>query len=199
VGTAPARPHRLVVVAGGQTGVDRAALDAAIALGVEYRGWCPKGGWAEDLTEPPGLLALYPGLSETDSADPAERTRLNVRDSDATIVIAPGTPTGGTALAIEAAQIVSRPVLRLRPDPATDGLRSARDFLAAVRDRRTPSLGPDGSDVLAVSFAGPRESESPGIYRAGRALAEELLKPPSNGAPDRLGAWSESLRPSSSR
>ena len=38
----------LTIVSGGQTGVDRAALDVAIELGIPYRGWCPKGGWAED-------------------------------------------------------------------------------------------------------------------------------------------------------
>ena len=50
----------LTIVSGGQTGVDRAALDVAIELGIPYRGWCPKGGWAEDMPNPPGVLALYP-------------------------------------------------------------------------------------------------------------------------------------------
>jgi hypothetical protein len=45
---------------GGQTGVDRAALDAAVLLGRPYEGWCPKGGWAEDFLRPPGLLTIYP-------------------------------------------------------------------------------------------------------------------------------------------
>ena len=45
---------------GGQTGVDRAALDIAGKNHIEICGWCPKGGWAEDLPSPPGLLADYP-------------------------------------------------------------------------------------------------------------------------------------------
>jgi hypothetical protein len=69
------------IVSGGQSGVDRAALDVAIARGIPYGGWCPKGGWAEDMPAPPGLLAHYPHLRETPSADPAERTAWNVRDS----------------------------------------------------------------------------------------------------------------------
>lgn len=42
----------LTIVSGGQTGVDRAALDVAIEQGIPYRGWCPKGGWAEDRPSP---------------------------------------------------------------------------------------------------------------------------------------------------
>ena len=76
---------KLIIVSGGQTGVDRAALDAAIARGIAYGGWCPQGGWAEDCPEPPGVLARYPLLRETPSADPAQRTEWNVRDSDASL------------------------------------------------------------------------------------------------------------------
>src|SRR5581483_11936953 len=62
------------ILSGGQTGVDRAALDAAITRGLPCGGWCPKGGWAEDMPGPPGLLALYPMLQETPLGDPAQRT-----------------------------------------------------------------------------------------------------------------------------
>ena len=86
------------IVSGGQTGVDRAALDVAIELGIPYGGWCPRGGWAEDMPAPPGLLSRYPLLRETAGSDPAERTRLNVRDSDATLVLCPGgRPAGDRA------------------------------------------------------------------------------------------------------
>ena len=77
----------ITILSGGQTGVDRAALDAAIERGLAYRGWCPRGGSAEDLPEPPGLLARYPHLRETPEADPAERTRRNVRDGDRLLVL----------------------------------------------------------------------------------------------------------------
>src|SRR6478672_329462 len=77
----------LTIVSAGQTGVDRAALDVAIELGIAYRGWCPKGGWAEDRPSPPGVLALYPGLGETPHADPRQRTEWNVRDCDRLMVL----------------------------------------------------------------------------------------------------------------
>ena len=75
------------IFSGGQTGVDRAALDVAIERGMSWGGWCPKGGWAEDLTEPPGLLAKYPHLRETPDSHPLQRTEWNVRDSNAMLII----------------------------------------------------------------------------------------------------------------
>ena len=96
----------MIIVSGGQSGVDRAALDVAVARGIDYAGWCPRGGWAEDLTEPPGLLARYPHLRETPSADPAQRTEWNVRESDATLILIEGAGLGllrGTRLAREKA------------------------------------------------------------------------------------------------
>lgn len=77
-------PLFAAIRSGGQTGVDRGALDAARAAGVPIVGWCPAGGWAEDLTETPGLLTDYPELRETPSPEPAQRTEWNVRDSDVT-------------------------------------------------------------------------------------------------------------------
>jgi hypothetical protein len=71
---------RLNVRSGGQSGVDRAALDVAIAHSIPYSGWCPLGGWAEDFPTPPGLLAAYPQLTETPSAETEQRTAWNVRD-----------------------------------------------------------------------------------------------------------------------
>jgi hypothetical protein len=67
--------------------VDRAALDVGIALGLRQGGWCPSGGWAEDMPGPPGLLAHYPALKETPAIDPVQRTRWNVRDSDRTLIL----------------------------------------------------------------------------------------------------------------
>src|SRR5262245_62085561 len=102
------------IISGGQTGVDRAALDAAIELGIPYGGWCPQDGWAEDCPHPPGLLARYPELRATPLADPAQRTEWNVRDADASLIIvdARGVPASrGTALAAEFAGGYGKPLL----------------------------------------------------------------------------------------
>lgn len=79
------------VISGGQTGADRAALDWACENGVPHGGWCPKGRMAAD-----GPLAPHYQLCETDSAGYRQRTKLNVRDSDATLVLNTGTLDGGT-------------------------------------------------------------------------------------------------------
>jgi hypothetical protein len=147
------------IVSGGQTGVDRAALDAAMALGLPYGGWCPRGGWAEDCPTPPGLLASYPGLKETPSKDPARRTRLNVRDSDRTLILVDAsgpTTSRGTALTLRLAGRYGRPHLLVDLD-RSDAIDRIRAWLAEA--------GPD----LTLNVAGPRESGAPGIYAKARA------------------------------
>ena len=96
---ARARMSRVLIVSGGQTGVDRAAWAAAIELGLPIGGWVPKGRLAEDGEIP----ARYAGLREAESAEPAVRTALNVRDSDATLIFSHGPLTGGSRLTFDTA------------------------------------------------------------------------------------------------
>lgn len=86
------------IISGGQTGVDRAGLDVAIALGIPHGGWCPKGRKAEDGTIP----AIYQ-IQETPKTNYKQRTGWNVRDSDGTLILTLGEPTGGTAATIKLA------------------------------------------------------------------------------------------------
>ena len=74
---------------GGQSGVDRAALDFARKHNMEICGWCPKGGWAEDYPVAPGILAVYPELQETPESEPWQRTLWNMRDAQAILTIMP--------------------------------------------------------------------------------------------------------------
>ena len=148
---------------GGQTGADRAALDAAKAAGLQICGWCPKGGWAEDMSEPPGLLKEYPELVETESANVGQRTELNVRDSDATLIIVAGQQdiSSGTALTIEIAKQYKRPYF-----VADAGKMTAKEIAEWLS-----TLG----DGLTLNIAGPRESKSTGIYNKSYKLLNELF------------------------
>ena len=151
------------IVSGGQSGVDRAALDFAIARGIPYGGWCPKGGWAEDFPDPPGLLARYPDLRETSDSDTRRRTEMNVQDSDATLVLARSNASSpGSAFAITVAKTHMKPclIVDIDADDAADSIRVWLDENPAIR-------------VLGIG--GPRESEAPGIYRAALSLLETLL------------------------
>ncbi len=143
------------VVSGGQTGVDRAALDAARSRQLSCGGWCPRGRLAED-----GPIAGHYPLRETPSADPAQRTAWNVRDSDATLVLARGAPHGGSARAVEQARRLGRPL------QVVDLKRAAGSRIRAwLRE----------SAVATLNVAGPRESEASGIYAEALAFLLELL------------------------
>ncbi len=148
---------RLRIVSGGQTGVDRAALDAARSLGIVTGGWCPAGRWAED-----GPIPARYALQATESTDPAERTQRNARDSDATLVVAPEPLAGGTALTVEVAHRLNRPVFIAWPVPATV------DAAVAWIERSVPAGG-------TLNVAGPRESEVTGIGAASAAWLAAVL------------------------
>jgi predicted Rossmann fold nucleotide-binding protein DprA/Smf involved in DNA uptake len=93
------------IISGGQTGVDRAALDAAMAAGIALGGWCPKGRLAED-----GPLPDHYPLEETSSHRYRQRTQWNVRDSDGTLVLYWGELQGGTLATVKLADQYRRPL-----------------------------------------------------------------------------------------
>ena len=135
------------VISGGQTGVDRGVLDAALQLGVACGGWCPQGRRAEDGPIHP----RYP-LRETASDAYAERTRLNILNSDGTLVLVDGQPAGGTALTLSE---IRRRDLPCHIMPPTAG----RVMEAVAWIRR--------NQIRVLNVAGPRESEVRGVH--GRA------------------------------
>ncbi|MCS6851469.1 MAG: putative molybdenum carrier protein [Gemmataceae bacterium] len=162
---------RWMLRSGGQTGVDRAALDVALRTGLPYGGWCPRGGWAEDHPFAPGLLTSYPRLAETPSASPEQRTAWNVRDSHATLVLlrsGDGQCSPGTELTRLLAELVF-----LRPCAVVD--MSRPEAVVATREwlRRLTAVVDDQEVWLNV--AGPRESEVPGIYGAAFQFLMQLL------------------------
>lgn len=161
----------ITIGSGGQSGVDRAALDVALSEGLPYMGWCPRGGWAEDHPSPPGILTLYPRLIETPSAAPEQRTAWNVRDSHATLILIRGdelTRSPGTQFTRLCAELVF-----LRPCLVAD--LSRPEELAVVR--HWLSLIASGLSVVewVLNIAGPRESQAPGIYAEAKEFLGQLL------------------------
>lgn len=150
----------LTIVSGGQTGVDRGALEAAQAVGLGTGGWCPRGRRAED-----GVIPDRFPLRETASADYAERTACNVRDSDGTLLLAFGPLQGGSALTQALARDAGKPLLLL--DAGECRPRDALPTLVAF-------IVEHGIDRLNV--AGPRESEAPGAAVWARALITALAE-----------------------
>lgn len=145
------------LVSGGQTGVDRAALDVALELGLACGGWCPRGRRAEDGP----LAARYP-LAETPGTAYPQRTEWNVRDSDATLVLSLGPPDRGTSLTLALARRLGRPHLKLDPrNPAH--VAQVHAWLAA-------------RSIRVLNVAGPRESRVPGSYAAAAGFLRRLLE-----------------------
>ena len=141
----------LRIMSGGQTGFDRAALDAAVELGIPHGGWCPRNRLAED-----GRIPEQYRLKETESADYAVRTRLNVRDADATLILYREPLEGGTALTWQLAVQLEKPVFLV--ELGFPPIREA--FLKWIEENA----------IRTLNIAGPRESQRPGISHEARQL-----------------------------
>ena len=131
---------------------------------MEYGGWCPKGGWA--LRKPPGLLAQYPLLRETPSAEPMQRTKWNVPHADRLMILIDVSGIGvsrGTVATRDFALALGKPHSMIDLD--------AGDALAQALAR----AGKDPSDESSIGIAGPRESEVPSIYAKARPFACAVL------------------------
>ncbi|MCG6885906.1 MAG: putative molybdenum carrier protein [Proteobacteria bacterium] len=132
------------IITGGQTGVDRGALDAALAAGIPCGGWCPDGRKAEDGVIP----ARYP-VQVLPGAGYSQRTRQNVIDSDATLILYFGELEGGTAQTLTFCRRFGKPMRVLdlsclNPDAAAERVRQ---FLHEQRIRILNVAGPRASKV----------------------------------------------------
>ncbi len=144
------------VVSGGQTGVDRAALDWAIHHRIAHGGWCPKGRVSVD-----GPIPLRYQLQETESKGYRQRTQLNVRDSDATLVLNTGDLDGGTLQTVRFAQSLGKPHLVVQLDEGTPEA-SAKVVTAWLAKGM----------FVTINIAGPREEKRPGISALVAAVLE---------------------------
>jgi len=146
----------LKIISGGQTGVDRAALDVALALNTPCGGWCPKGRKAEDGTIPD----RYP-LEETESGSYPVRTEMNVREADGTLILTFGKLTGGTSLTAGLARKHKKPYIIIdlqKGEPAA----WVREW---IKKRQ----------VRVMNVAGPREGKNPGIHKLAFDFISEIL------------------------
>ena len=146
------------IVSGGQTGVDRAGLDAAMGVGLPIGGYCPKGRLAEDGIVPD----MYP-LIELTKGGYSARTEKNVIESDGTLILNMGKVTGGTKLTLECARKQNKPCLVVQLDN-TMKPDAARDWIAS-------------SNIAVLNVAGPRESKCPGLHAKALAFLRQVLMP----------------------
>lgn len=134
------------IISGGQSGVDRAALDFALENGISCGGYCPKGRLAED-----GIIDKKYPLLETQSSIYQERTRLNIEQSDAILVIFEKDLGKGTKLAIEFAEKTNKPIFVAKMPSNNQLLEEVIIWLNKLKPIR-------------LNIAGPRESSDMGIY-----------------------------------
>lgn len=150
------------IISGGQTGADRGALDAAVELGIDHGGYCPAGRRAED-----GRIPEHYRLTETASPAYPARTERNVLESDGTLLVTRGAPSGGSALTLALARSARRPLFHLdlsRPGDLADQVERVREWLRS-------------ESISVLNVAGPRESGCPGITHDVRALLLAALVP----------------------
>jgi hypothetical protein len=144
------------IVSGGQTGVDQAALTVAIRLSIPHGGWCPLGRRCEA-----GVIPSQFQLLEMPTPSYAARTRQNVIDSDATLILYRDQLAGGSLLTRQIADQLQQPLFLWN----LEGTLGAREIFAWFRD----------CDVATLNVAGPRESTSPGINAQACGVLTELL------------------------
>jgi hypothetical protein len=160
------------LIAGGQTGVDRAALDVALELGIPCGGWCPKGRKAED-----GVIHDRYPLAETPSGGYSQRTKWNIRDSDGTLILAWGKQAGGTLLTVNECIRTGRPHLEI---DLSDGgslaasVQTAREWVGSIWSVAC-STSPDlGLASIPQSTRKPERSSRSCSGERGHRLREKL-------------------------
>ena len=136
--------------------MDRAGLDAALDLGIPCGGWCPKGRRAVDGMIP----AKYP-LMETESRDYAERTRLNVLDSDGTLILNVEELGGGTEYTVNIAEREGKPFLVVALDQSPNP-QAVIDWI-------------EQNNIHILNVAGPREEKYPGIHDQAVSFLREIF------------------------
>lgn len=143
------------IISGGQTGVDRAALDFSIQHHIKCGGWCPKNRWAED-----GKIDLKYPLTETAEKEPVYRTIKNIQMADGTLLIYKGTLDSGCIQTLYHAKKMDLPILCIDLSQK----HSTNSIEKWIRSNK----------IITLNIAGPRESNSPGIYQQSLMFLNKL-------------------------
>ena len=148
------------IISGSQTGADRAALDAAIKMGVDHGGWIPKGRKTED-----GVLPDKYQIQEMPTTSYPKRTEKNILDSDGTLILSYGKLTGGSALTRKLAKKHSKPWVHVDLDklPLPDAVGIVKTWIVQY-------------NIEVLNVAGPRASKSPSIYDETVKILERVIK-----------------------
>ena len=149
------------IISGGQTGVDRAALDVAMRLGMAYGGWIPKGRLTEE-----GPLPSHYQLEEMPTDAYADRTEKNVTESDGTLLISRGSPTGGTDYTRRMALKHGKQLLHIDLNLGQQPSDAASIIASWIEMGRIETL----------NVAGPRASNDPAIYMDAVHILTHLLQ-----------------------
>jgi hypothetical protein len=147
------------IISGGQTGVDRAALDACMAAGFPCGGWCPAGRKAED-----GEIPVHYPLLELWSGNYNDRTRKNISDSDATLIIYENNLSGGTLLTCDFANDSRKPVFLFKVSPF---------FIEGQLEQLVGFL--EANQVETLNIAGPRASQWAKAYESSFLIVSKLI------------------------
>lgn len=160
------------IVSGGQTGVDRGALDAALGANFSCGGWVPGDRTAEDgvISDRYPLMALPYGNSR-------QRTRLNVVDSDGTAILYDGFLGGGTRLTHDLCELVDRPCVLISARETPDPTVAARAILQFIVD----------NNIETLNVAGPRASGWAQGYRFALDVMSGVIAGTTAGA-DSMGS-----------
>lgn len=148
------------IISGGQTGADRAAFDFALEKGIEIGGFVPKNRMAEDGE----ISAKYPNLLETRAKNPAKRTELNVKYSDATLILSHGKLTGGSKKTLQLAEKWQKPFLHIDfcEMSLEEAVLKVRNWLESI-------------NCQELNIAGARASKDSKIYGKTKEFLEKLF------------------------
>ena len=147
------------IISGGQTGVDRGALDAALASWFPCGGWCPEARKAED-----GIIPKKYSLIELAGAGYSQRTLKNVLESDATVIIYFTDVTGGTKETLSFCIENKKPYLLI--DGNEISINKASEHIAEFVQSH---------EIAILNVAGPRASSAPKAHEFTKACLIKFL------------------------